>query len=278
MHIASFQWVAVTLMFALLSSGLVLGLVRHRRRITFRLEQEQQRRLQLEAALHTSLARASALAAGLEQARLDERARIARDIHDDLGQGLLALKIELSMLQLGTSSSQPILRNKLSTMVEHLDAAIVSLRSIINNLRPAALCDGLQPAIVKQLEQFTRLSNITHTLRATPDAFEGNAELDPVIFRILQEALSNIARHAQATDVAVSLVRQRDQLRLTISDNGVGLPASASPHGCGLHGMRERAAAVGGQFDVYSRAGAGTLIKLCIPLLQAVDHNAAASQ
>ncbi len=177
------------------------------------------------------------------------------------------------MLQLGTSSSQPMLRNKLSTMLEHLDGAIVSLRSIINNLRPAALCDGLQAAVVRQLCEFTRLNNITHSLRATPDAFEGSGELDPVIFRILQEALSNIARHAQATDVAVTLVRQRDQFLLKISDNGVGLPASASPHGCGLHGMRERAASVGGQFDVYSRPGAGTLIKLSIPLPQTVHQN-----
>jgi signal transduction histidine kinase len=273
MQIASFYRVAVPLMLVLLSGGLALGLVRYRHRVTFRLEQEQQRRLQAEGALHTALARASALAVSLDHARGEERARIARDIHDDLGQGLLALKIELSMLQLGTSSSQPKLRHKLSTILEHLDAAIVSLRSIISNLRPAALCDGLRPAVVKQLEEFSRLSNIAHTLRAAPDAFEGNGELDPVIFRILQEALSNIARHAQATDVAVTLVRQRDQLRLTISDNGVGLPASASPHGCGLHGMRERAAAVGGQFDVYSRPGAGTLIKLCIPLPQAVDQN-----
>ncbi len=273
MQIASLHWVAVTLMTGLLTGGLVLAALRLRRRTAFRLEQEQLKRLQAEAALHSALAKVSTLTANLDQARGEERARIARDIHDDLGQSLLALKIELSMLHLSTSGSQPLLRHKLSTMLEHLDAAIVSLRSIINNLRPAALSDGLRAAVVKQLEEFTRLSSITHSLRATPDAFEGNGEHDPVVFRILQEALSNIARHAQATDIAVTLVRQRDQLLLKISDNGIGLPASNSTHGCGLAGMRERAASVGGQFDVYSRPGAGTLIKLSIPLPQPAHQN-----
>jgi signal transduction histidine kinase len=272
MPIASLHWVAVTLIAGLLASTLALATVRRRRRAAFRLEQEQLRRLQAEGALQVALSRVSALDASLGEARGEERARIARDIHDDLGQSLLALKIELSMLQLGASGSQPILRHKLATMLEHLDGAIVSLRAIINNLRPAALCEGLRPAVVKQLQEFTRLTGITHDLRMTPDAFEGSGEHDTVLFHLLQEALSNIARHAQATEVAVTLEQHAGQLQLKISDNGIGLPAISSPHGCGLNGMRERAAAAGGQFDVYSRPGAGTLIKLSIPLLTAVQQ------
>ncbi len=222
--------------------------------------------MQAEAALQLAVAKADALQGAAELARCEERARIARDIHDDLGQSLLALKIELSMVQLGVSGSQAHLRQKLAHMLEHLDGAVGSLRSVISNLRPAALCDGLQQAVVRQLEEFSRLSSITHSLRTTPDAFAASEQIDPIVFRILQEALANIARHAQATDVAVTLIRQQDQLLLKISDNGIGLPASASPHGYGLRGMRERIATVGGQFDVYSRPGAGTLIKLSIPL------------
>jgi signal transduction histidine kinase len=266
MHIASLSWVAFAVPTGLLFGGLGLAWFRRRRYTAFRLVEEHYRRAQAEMALQAALARVGMLSAGQDQVRSEERSRIARDIHDDLGQNLLALKIELSMLQLGAGAAQPGLRHKLSTMGEHLDGAIASLRCVINDLRPAALGDGLHAAVVRQLEEFTRLSHITYSLDATPDAFEGRLDTDPMVFRILQEALSNIARHAQATDVAVSLLRQHDQLQLKISDNGIGLPASASPHGCGLHGMRERVATIGGQFDVYSRPGAGTLIKLSIPL------------
>ncbi len=272
MPIAALPWVAVTLIVGLLTSALALATVRLRRRAAFRLEQEQRRRLQAEGALQAALTRVNALDASLGLARGDERARIARDIHDDLGQSLLALKIELSMLQLGASGAQPLLRHKLATMLEHLDGTIGSLRAIINDLRPTALGEGLRPAVVKQLREFTRLNGIPHSLRMTPDAFAGCGQHDTVVFRLLQEALSNIARHAQATEVAVALEQRRGQLQLKISDNGIGLPDNCSPHGCGLNGMRERAAAVGGQFEVYSRPGAGTLVKLTIPLTVAVGQ------
>jgi signal transduction histidine kinase len=241
-------------------------LVRRQRRSRTQLRFERRMRETAEQGLFEAHAALRALRDQHDDIREAERQRIARDIHDDLGQNLLALKIDLSMLRAGAVGAYPLLDQQLGAMVRNVDMSIRSLRSIINDLRPIALDAGLQNAFTGQLSEFTRINGIRHELDAGPGAFEADANTDAILLRILQEALSNVARHAQASKVNIVLRRDPDRLRMHVCDDGVGLPQRAPLHGRGLPGMRERAAAAGGQFDIRSQAGAGTVLSLSIPL------------
>lgn len=220
------------------------------------------------ASAHLSLTQ---LARQQEHVRETERQRISRDIHDDLGQNLLSLKIDLSLLHVSTTGAHPLIIEKVDAMMGNLDRTIKSLRAIINDLRPVALETGLRAAIEWQLSEFSRMHSIRHNLQAEPSAFDipTDKERDAMIFRILQESLSNVARHAHATDVLVELQRCGSVLTVTVEDNGVGIPTPLPTGGSGLAGMRERATAIGGRFAIDSRPGAGTIVTLSFPLLQA---------
>lgn len=193
-----------------------------------------------------------------------ERQRIARDIHDDLGQNLLALKMDLSAL----ANAHPPLAHELVRIAQHVEASIHSLRTIIRDLRPEALDHGLRTAVEQQLHQFTRLSGIACRLRADQTVFNAppDPRVDTVLYRILQESLSNIARHAQATRVDIALCRQQQRLILTVSDNGVGLPGAPARRNGGLLGIEDRVTQAGGQFHVASRPGQGTALSMSFPL------------
>lgn len=216
------------------------------------------------AVTHQSLCQ---LARQQEKIRETERQRIGRDIHDDLGQNLLALKIDLSLLHVSTTGAHPQITQKVGCMMENLDNTIKSLRAVINDLRPAALETGLRHAIEWQLGELTRAHGIRHQLLAEPAVFDTPAdkERDAMLFRILQESLCNIVRHAHATEVMVELQRCGSILTLIVQDNGVGMPADMPPHGCGLPGIRERVAAIGGQLVIDSPAGGGTVLTLSFP-------------
>jgi signal transduction histidine kinase len=203
-----------------------------------------------------------------EQVRETERNRIARDIHDDLGQHLLALKIELSQMQVSTRVVHPHVHQKIGRLLQHLDQAIGSLRTVINDLRPPALEHGLRSAMEAQLSEFSRISGIRHQLKADPGAFHAKSDrsVDAMLFRILQESLANVARHAQATEVKITLVRSVDLLTLQVRDNGIGMAVHPPTRGCGLAGIADRVAAAGGRFVIDSQPGAGTLLSLSIPL------------
>lgn len=202
-----------------------------------------------------------------EDVRETERRRIARDIHDDLGQNLMALKIELTMLQHSTRAN-PQLNARIDVMIRNLDLAIKSLRGIINNLRPLALDAGLRYAMECQLSEFTRLNGIRHHFSADPAAFDTDKTFDAMLFRILQESLSNVARHSQATEVRVALTCTEGRVRLTIRDNGIGFNARQTVQGCGLDGIRDRVAGLGGSFAIDSPPGGGCQLSLAIPLSQ----------
>lgn len=220
------------------------------------------------AATHLALCQ---LAKQQEGVRETERRRIGRDIHDDLGQNLLALKIDLSLLHVSTTGAHPLITEKVDCMMGNLDLTIKSLRSVINNLRPLALESGLKHAIEWQLTEFSRTHGIRHVLSAGPAVFDtpGDKERDAMVFRILQESLCNVVRHAHATEVTVEVQRCGSVLTLTVQDNGVGMPSTAPEHGSGLAGIRERVAAIGGRFSIDSPAGGGTLLTLTFPVAQA---------
>jgi signal transduction histidine kinase len=214
-------------------------------------------------------------AAQQRKVRDEERQRIARDIHDDLGQHLLSLKIELSLLRMSAGSAHPALRQRLDTMAGNLDQTILSLRAIIHNLRPQGLEQGLRAAIEGQLAEFARLNDVHCSFDADAQAFaQGpDEQRDAALFRVLQEALANVARHARATELHVALRLQAARLVLTVRDNGVGMPrqgGTACGQGCGLDGIGQRVAQAGGCFAIDSEPGAGTLLSLSFPLEQPI--------
>jgi signal transduction histidine kinase len=232
---------------------------------------ERHARVTAEKALASTHLTLCQLARQQENVREAERQRIGRDIHDDLGQNLLTLKIDLSLLHVSTTGAHPLITQKVDNMMGNLDLTIKSLRAVINDLRPVALETGLRSAIEWQLSEFSRMHGIRHTLRAEPCAFDTHPdkERDAMVFRILQESLSNIVRHAHATEVEVELQRCGSVLTLTVQDNGIGMPPEIPASGSGLPGIRDRAAAIGGRFVIESQPGAGTVLTLSIPLLQA---------
>jgi signal transduction histidine kinase len=233
------------------------------------LQKEQRARIEAELALSDARETVARLAQRQGSVRDDERGRIARDIHDDLGQTLLAARIDVSLLQVATSGIHPALHGKLNQLGTTLDHTTRSLRAVINNLRPLALGEGLRGAMIRQVHEFARLSGIEQDFCADDTAFDAIQReplLDVVLYRMLQEALSNIARHSHASLVRVRLRCIDDSVSLEIRDNGIGMNADPASYGCGLSGMRERICAVGGEFLVESGPNAGTLLAVSLPL------------
>ncbi|MGH6625704.1 MAG: ATP-binding response regulator [Burkholderiaceae bacterium] len=208
------------------------------------------------------------LASYQEQIKEEERKRIAREIHDELGQTLLALRIDVSMLHARTSAMHPKLHKKASDALNHIDTAIRSVRGIINDLRPPVLDLGLQAAIEWQLEEFRERSGIDCTMQVQ-DAHV-HCELDDkratTLFRIVQESLSNITRHAQATQVHIELCRDGHRICLQIKDNGIGMKDPKKMNSFGLVGMKERISLLGGDFTIDSAPDQGTTLTISMPL------------
>ncbi|KRB94023.1 sensor histidine kinase [Noviherbaspirillum sp. Root189] len=235
-----------------------------------RLEHEIDERKKAEAALRDSQATLRELAAYQERIREDERKRIAREIHDELGQNLLALRLDVASLHERAGSRHPALRERASTALEYIDMTMKSIRSIMNNLRPSVLDLGLQAAIEWQVRQFETRNHIPCELLMTDD---GATDSVPdahatAAFRILQESLNNIGRHARATFVGIELRIDQGLLTMAIRDNGVGMyPGDRrKAHRFGLVGIEERITILGGELHIESMPGNGTVLRISIPL------------
>lgn len=203
------------------------------------------------------------LAANQHSLRDAERRRIARDLHDDLGQHLLALGIDAGSL----AACHPALHQPLEQLQERIQHATRALRAIVHDLPAEALDAGLESAVQRQIDQFSRLSGIRCRLDAEPDAFATpDGGIEAVLYRVLQESLSNIVRHAQASEVCVGLCRQEHSLSLTVRDNGVGLPQPTARRGHGLRGIAQRVSEAGGRFDIASTPGTGTALTMSFPI------------
>jgi signal transduction histidine kinase len=229
-------------------------------------------RKRMEEALRQSQQMLRQLAVHQDRIKEDERKRIAREIHDDLGQNLLALRIDVSMLHARTGNRHPLLHKKTGYALQTIDATVKSVREIINNLRPAVLNLGLRAAIEWQVQQFQLRSGIVCELEEDERGLDlGVAEdRDTALFRILQESLSNVRRHAQATRIRVQLRRNGDLLCLTITDNGTGiLPGDRrKTRTFGLLGIEERVNALGGRMTIDSVPDRGMTISLSIPIAE----------
>lgn len=204
------------------------------------------------------------LTAHIEQAKEDERARIARELHDDLGGNLTAIKMALSMLAARLPQDQPALLEKAAYVDDLVDRTIEAVHRISLDLRPSTLDLGLAAALEWQSREFEKQMHIPVTMRCPDGDIDVDAIQATALFRIFQEALTNIAKHAGATRVTVTLRRQRGHLTLSICDNGRGIDAldRLKPQSFGLRGMSERAAAMKGTLTLSAAPGGGTMVTI----------------
>ncbi len=222
-----------------------------------------------------------ALTAHLNQVKEQERVSIAREIHDDLGGNLTAMKFGLSTMIQQVSAGAPVSLEQTTMLQSIIDQTFDAVHRISGNLRPNILDLGLVDALAWQVDQFKKQLAIASTFTTNCDDLTVDSDQSMALFRICQEALSNIAKYAQATQVRVELRQLESQLQLTIADNGVGLaPADKiKPNSFGLRGMQERAAAMQGELLMTCPLGGqGTIISVTVPLQPSIgDDNVRAS-
>ncbi|AMP14694.1 sensor histidine kinase [Collimonas pratensis] len=206
----------------------------------------------------------------LEASREEERKRLTREIHDELGQHLSALRMGVSVVGLEFGEKNPSLQGKIERMVTLVDGTIKVVRNVVASLRPSALDMGIVSALEWLAEEFRSNTGIPCSL----DVHEENIVLDDLrattIFRIAQESLTNISRHAQASQVEISLDRKEQHYLLEVRDNGRGFdPGVQKKKSFGLIGIRERALMLGGEAAIFSVPGVGTTIRVSIPVADA---------
>jgi signal transduction histidine kinase len=248
----------------------------------FRVEDE---RMLLAAA--ASAATAVATAQSVEQDRLrrtlraaeEERRRWARELHDETLQGLGGLRVVLSSAR--RINDVEALHEALTSVVEQIGEEITNLRALITELRPASLDElGLGPALEALVERVQTMHglDITTTVRLARDGTRREQRLDPdletTIYRMVQESLTNVARHALAEHVDVEVLEASDEVLVTVRDDGRGFDANVPVSGFGLTGMRERIALAGGRLDISSPESGGTLVQAVLPTVQLVRQSA----
>jgi PAS domain S-box-containing protein len=213
------------------------------------------------------------LTAYQDRLKEDERKRIAREIHDELGQTLLALRIDVSMLDARTGKKHPRLNQRVRGALQQIDATVKTIRTIINNLRPAVLDLGLTAAIEWQVNEFRRRSGIACDLVIDQNELVVDDARATSLFRILQESLTNVIRHASATQVQVKLYQEDGRLVMQIADNGIGIESGhrKSANAFGLVGVEERILALNGAFTITGAPGQGTTLTVYIPLETGTD-------
>lgn len=206
------------------------------------------------------------LSAHLDQVREAERRHLAREIHDDLGQKLTALRFDVVMLGVGKTTPQP--SEIVPSLLQQIDATIAAVREIAANLRPAVLDLGLSEAVEWQVQEFKRRTGISCALTLRNMDFPLDNAHATAIFRIVQESLTNIIRHAAASQAQLHMERRGSHLEIEIKDNGLGLAADAlaKPQSFGIAGMRERVRLLGAQLQIRSHPGEGTTLRISIPL------------
>jgi PAS domain S-box-containing protein len=226
-------------------------------------------RIQAERELLVYTEEIKRLTAHLEQIREDERTRIAREVHDELGQQLTGLKMDASWLSKKIAREQTDIHKKLAEMTSLMDHTINTIRRISTDLRPGILDDlGLIAALEWQSTEFEKKYGIACVFESEVDDLYPERQLATTVFRIYQEALTNIIRHAHATHVESSFKETTTHLVFTVKDDGQGFNDEdvKSKGTLGLIGMRERALMVGAELSIESKKDKGTIVKLQIPI------------
>jgi signal transduction histidine kinase len=214
-----------------------------------------------------ALEQQSLLTEHTEKAINSERESISRDLHDDLGQVLSAITMHLGFIRQKVSDAEIILKiNKVSTLVGE---AMSSVKRIIAKLRPEILDEhGLEEAIKWYAKEFAERNGVGMNLKIHMGIVL-SMDISHTIFMIIQESLTNISRHAKATQVYIGLNISEDNIIIRVSDNGIGIKKDEieSKTSWGIISMKERAKSLGGTFDIYSEPGDGTVIRIVIPLV-----------
>jgi PAS domain S-box-containing protein len=221
-----------------------------------------------EASLRKSGQQLRSLSNKLQSVREEEKKRISREIHDELGQTLTAIKLDLTWLEKRMNVSEPSMIGKIKSIYTHLEDCFETVRRVSTELRPQVLdVMGFCEALQWQAEKFKENTDIKFELNIKPDGIRLESELSTDLFRIFQEALTNVSRHSRATNVLIDFIENTDNYELCVKDDGVGIHNSRVDHSnsLGLLGMRERALIWKGQVEIMGVVGEGTQLKIIIP-------------
>lgn len=256
--------VGVTLLLASISV-LALYLVRQASialHAQHRVLQKERLKFELDVAQRTD--QLKALAHHLDTAREDERHRLARDLHDELGSLLISAKLDAARLQTRLADTAPEAMERLNHLVGQLNSSLALGRRIIEDLHPSSLRHlGLLPTLENLGKDFEVGAGVTvHTSLA---ATQLNEEAELVVYRLVQEALTNVTKYAQASQVWLTVSRQAGQVIVTVRDNGIGFDTDRPCTSMGLAGMRFRVERQGGHLSVASAPGRGTKIQVMLP-------------
>lgn len=211
------------------------------------------------------------LASHLQNIREEERASMAREIHDELGQQLTALKLDVAWLTLKLKNAEAPIVEKIKGMEKLLSIALTTVKKLASELHPALLDKlGLIEAIRWQSNEFEKRTGIKIVLELPAELKGVSSKTNIALFRIYQEALTNVARHSGASNVSCSLKKQNDDLYFTITDDGKGFDVTITEqlHSLGLLGMRERSVMIGGKYQITSEPGKGTKVEAVLPVTE----------
>ncbi|WP_260954625.1 PAS domain S-box protein [Pseudomonas citri] len=219
-----------------------------------------------ERRLKDSHAQLRLLSSHRETTREEERKHIAREIHDELGQQLSALRMGISLLRLQFGADQPLLVDRVQALMIRVDEIIQVVRNVATSLRPSALNMGLTSALEWLVSEFSQNTGIGCQLSAPPVRLLLDDERATAIFRVIQESLTNVSRHAQASRVEIHLEHDAEHLQIEVRDNGKGFDPRQLPKGTlGMLGMRERGHMFGGTVTIDSTPGQGARVRVNIP-------------
>jgi len=239
------------------------------RKVFFHMVTDITDRKQAEEQLKASRQQLRELSQHLETVREEERTSIAREIHDELGQTLVTLKVYISWFLRHLPQAEELAPDQTKTMYTLIDTAIKTVMRLSTELRPGALDDlGLAPAIEWQINEFKKWTSLEYNFVSTPRHIVLDQETATALFRIAHEAITNVVRHAEATRVDILLRKTRLAVELSVSDNGKGIAEAQlnNSRAFGLVGMRERAHLLDGEVKISGTPGKGTLVKATLPL------------
>ena len=220
-----------------------------------------------QEAIHESQRQLRQLASHVERVKEVERGHMAREIHDDLGGTLTAAKIDLAWIRSRLPVEQPALTDKVDSMDSLLDYAIAASQRISRSLRPLVLDYGVAAAIEWQIKEFRKRMGVPCDFFCSQEEIVLDADLATALFRIFQEALTNISKHAAASRVDVILEDTGDEVLLIVTDDGRGIDAvdMQKSQSYGIRGIRERTGVLGGTVEISGAPGAGTQVRVCLP-------------